>query len=85
MSCELLVRTSYFIGTKIGFLFNRNFLLRQFSYVILPDSLKKSRTNFLDRFGYTFNRKFAFNKSMMVVPNVDEELYFPRIFVNGTS
>ena len=75
----------YFIVTKLGFICNCNFLLRQFSYVILPDSVKKSGTNFLDRFRYSFNKMFAFNKPMTVVPNLDKEFNFARILVNGTS
>ena len=78
------LRMCYFIGTKLGFILNCNFLLRQFSYVILPDSVKKSGTNFLDRFPYIFNKKFACNKSMMVVPNLDQEFNFSQILVNGT-
>jgi hypothetical protein len=78
-------RICYFLDTKLGFILNCNFILRQFSYVILPDSVKKSGTNFLDRFRYTFNKKFAFNKSMMVVPKVDQEFNLSRIPVNETS
>jgi hypothetical protein len=61
------------------------FFITTVRYVILPDSVKKSGTNFLDSFRYTFNKWFAFNKSMMVVPNLDHELNFTRILVIETS